>query len=132
MYSDTMSVTLFYTYSDTMSIPCLKKRMESSSILSVAGSGSPFVCFADIPPWGYPFPKGALESDCSYMVLYKPLIGMLSVGMTNNIGIYDHLVLRFKRNVDFRQIAAEHNGFAAGFDIAENQRGILLFRCSGG
>jgi len=45
------------------------------------------------------------EADRYYIIEYskkkgllynKPLIGMLSVGMTNNIGIYNHLVLRFK------------------------------------
>ena len=41
--------------------------------------------------------------------------------------IYDYLVLRFKRNVYLRQIAAENDRFAIGFDIAENQNGISLF-----
>lgn len=55
---------------------------------------------------GVPFPKGSfgkrlliygiISTGKKGLLYNKPLIGMLSVGMTNNIGIYNHLVLRFK------------------------------------
>ena len=106
MYSDTMSVPLFYTYSDTMSIPCLKKEDGVKLHPLSRRKRLPFCLLCGHTPMGVPFPKGSfgkrlliyglISTSKKGLPYNKPLIGMLSVGMTNNIGIYNHLVLRFK------------------------------------
>jgi len=49
----------------------------------------------------------------------------------SKLRIYDHLILRLKRDMELGQIAAENDRFTAGFYISENHGRTSPFRASG-